>query len=99
MIRTHYGQHGQDCFGCRVRTVQLAPSRAFQPHYNHAVGQYVSTDSEFRDALKRCSDRSTAETGIPHDFQPRYPGDIPAPPYREADGVLDTRARNLSDIK
>ena len=25
MERTHFGQHGEDCFGCRVQTVQFDP--------------------------------------------------------------------------
>ena len=26
MQRTHYGQHGDDCFGCRVLSISFAPS-------------------------------------------------------------------------
>lgn len=26
MRRRHWGQHGDDCFGCRVQTVQLSPA-------------------------------------------------------------------------
>lgn len=43
---------------------------AFQPHFNHAVGQYVRTKAEFSDALKVLSDKQTARTGIPHNYVP-----------------------------
>lgn len=26
MERTHWGQHGDECFGCRIQTVSIAPS-------------------------------------------------------------------------
>ena len=79
MTRTHGVTHytPESCFGCRVLTVQFRPTCAFQPHYNWSVGEYVETDRDYRDALKRCSDEQSARTGIDADYQPRYPGDIP----------------------
>lgn len=94
MIRTHHGQHGADCFGCKVRTVQLG-TPAFHPHFNHAVGEYVSNDAQFRDALKRGSERNTLATGMDHDYEPHYPGDIPAPTSDTE--ILETRARFIHD--
>jgi hypothetical protein len=70
---------GPDCFGCRVKTVQFRATPAFQPHFNHSVGQFVSTDREYRDALKRCAEDQSARTGIDADYQPRYPGDTERP--------------------
>lgn len=26
MVRTHHGQHGDDCFGCKAVTVQVSPA-------------------------------------------------------------------------
>lgn len=94
--------HGVDhwlpdsCFGCRVKTIQYPAFHgpAFKPHYNYAVGKYVSTDREFRDALKVCSERNSVSTGIDHNYEPRYGSDLK--PMQDADGVLDIRARNLS---
>lgn len=69
---------GPGCFGCKVKTVQFAATPAFQPHYNWSVGAYVENDKAYRDELKRASERNCVATGIDHDYQPRYPGDLPA---------------------
>jgi hypothetical protein len=58
----------------------------FVPHHNWAVGRYVTSDRDFRDALKARSDEQSQLTGIDHDYQPRYPGDRPAP-TSDMDGV------------
>ena len=81
------------CPGCRYKTIQFSPL-TFQPHFNHSVGAYVNTDREFRDELKRCSERNSIATGTDHNYEPRYNGDLK--PITSADSVLDTRARNLS---
>lgn len=35
------------------RAVQLRGAPAFQPHFNHAVGRYVSSSRDFDEALRR----------------------------------------------
>jgi hypothetical protein len=52
MVRTHDGSHGPDCFGCKIRMVNLHVP-AFRPHFNHAVGRYVSSSRDFDEALAR----------------------------------------------
>ena len=99
MALTHGVTHWDpdNCTGCRYKTVQVAATPAMQPHFNHAVGDYVTSDRDFREALKRAGERNSLATGMNHEYEPRYPGDLPEPPHREADGVLDTRARNLME--
>ena len=60
---------------------------AFQPHFNHAVGQYVSTDREFRDALKRGGEAAEST------YEPIYPGDRPAPDHE----IIETSNRVTRD--
>ena len=87
---------GPGCYACKLKTLQLQPTTAFQPHYNFTVGTYVSTDAQFRDELKRCADRNSESTGLYHDYQPRYPGDTQ--PIREADQSLDDQAREIRRV-
>jgi len=48
---------------------------AFQPHYNWSVGRHVSSDKDFRRALREQSAIQSERTGTEHDYQPLYPGD------------------------
>jgi hypothetical protein len=32
--------------------------RSFRPHFNHSVGRFVRTQTEFNDALKRAGDKN-----------------------------------------
>lgn len=43
---------------------------SFQPHYNPAVGSYVTSRSDFNDRLKVISEEASIKTGIHHDFKP-----------------------------
>lgn len=61
----------------------------FKPHFNYAVGQYVHTDREFREALKRGGDAAGTT------YTPHYPGDIPEP-TKDTD-ILETQARTWHD--
>ena len=70
-------------------SVHLGGTPAFQPHFSHTVGRYVSNDREFRDELKRGSDM----TGGNH--EPVYPGDIARP--TKDDHVFEQRAKIIRD--
>ena len=100
MQRTHGELHydPDNCFGCKLISLQFpaATGPAFKPHFNYAVGKFVRTDKEFRDELKRCAERNSIATGTDHDYQPRYGSDLQ--PIREADQVLEDRARNLTAL-
>jgi len=71
---THFSP--DTCYGCRVKTIQFSLP-AFSPHYNYAVGQYVSSWQEFNDALKRHGEAAQS------DYDPIHPADLRASPPPE----------------
>lgn len=86
---------GPNCFGCKIKTIQVQSGPVFKPHYNWSVGSYVNNDQEYRDQLKRCAERNSIATGLDHDYEPRYPGETQ--PIREADQVFDDTAKKIRD--
>lgn len=88
---------GPGCFGCKVKTIQLRPTTAFQPHFNYSVGSYVETEQQFRDTLKRRAEANTIATGTEHNYEMRDPGDLRDTPYPDHDDILNTRARIIND--
>lgn len=92
---THYDP--DNCFGCKVKTVQLRPSTAFQPHFNYSVGEYVETEEQFRSSLRRRADENSIATGTDHNYEMRDPGEMRSSgvPYPEADGILDTQGSEM----
>lgn len=101
MIRTHGVTHfsPKSCFGCKVLTVEIAPTPAFQPHYNHSVGAYVNNQREYEDKLKYHADYNSEATGITHTYEPRLPGDVPLP-YPDADSgqAWEDRTKLIKDM-
>ena len=98
MNRTHHGQHGPNCFGCKVQSVTIRNRTAFQPHYNYSVGQYVDTELSFADALKRRAEENTISTGTEHVYEMRDPAELAAhTPYPDHDDILNVQARALAD--
>jgi putative FmdB family regulatory protein len=78
---------GRD-LGRDYSTVQLSVG-AFRPHYNHAVGAYVSSSQHFDDLLKvRAEEAGTT-------FVRTDPGDVPRPTVD--DQAFDTQARTIRD--
>lgn len=61
----------------------------FQPHFNHAVGKYVSSQAQFNNELKVLGDKQTTQTGIPHSYVPVEIGD------RDAFGATDEGMENF----
>ena len=68
------------CAGCgsteplrRVFGFALKPAMA--PHFNNALGRYVTSDRDFGDGLKRASETASITTGIEHDYKPLEWGD------------------------
>lgn len=52
------------------RKYSFAVPKLFVPHYNHSVGRYVTSESDFRSALKKASDEASATTGVEHNYVP-----------------------------
>ena len=90
MKTTHYGQHGEGCFGCKVKTIQLCPTSAFQPHFNHSIGAYVNTQREFDGLLRRRAEENTIATGTEH----RYESVDPEEAKRSLAPTTETEAVN-----
>ena len=63
----------------------------FRPHFNHAVGHYVSSSREFNEQLKLAGEKAgTAYTRVD-------PGDMPQPV--QDDHILESQARTIHDKK
>lgn len=75
-------------------TVQLS-TPTFKPHFNHAVGQYVSNTRQFSDALKVTSDMNSEATGMDHHYVRVDPGDVPRPDT--ATEAFEVRSKFIRD--
>lgn len=64
-------------------------SNTFQPHFNHAVGAYVSSSREFDDMLKIRGEEAGS------DYTRIDPGDMPRP--TKDDHIFDTQAKTIRD--
>ncbi len=58
------------CGGSFTRIYSFSIAKSFQPHYNPSVGRYVTSRSDFNDALKQHSDEASEKTGVYHNFKP-----------------------------
>lgn len=65
--------------GCKAKRVFTAPGVAipWKAHFNHSVGKYVRTKSEFQSELSRGSDEASERTGMDHKFVSVEAGDAP----------------------
>lgn len=71
------------------RRFSLKFPRMMHEHFNDSVGQVISSDRQFRDALKKASDEQFRRTGFPADFQPVDLMD-PAVAPKNDDGMKET---------
>jgi len=85
MLRSHGITHytPDTCYGCKLKTIQIGVP-AFQPHYNYAVGQYVTSWADFNDKLRRLGDIQSERTGISSTYETVHPADLRASPPPEA---------------
>lgn len=58
------------------RKFSFTAPRLFVPHFNHSVGRYVTSDADFRDALKQASEQAYDNTGIEHNYVPVEPREV-----------------------
>lgn len=71
-------------------SVQVGVS-AFKPHFNHAVGEHVSSSRQFDEALRRAGDAAGSE------YTRIDPGESPRP--TEDDHIFDTQMKTITDRK
>lgn len=67
------------CGRCRAllkRKFSFSSTPTFEPHFNHAVGQYVTSHSQFTDALKRGAEDQFRQTGAEHNYVPIHPSEV-----------------------
>lgn len=83
------GQMACECGGPFKRKFSLKFPRMMHEHFNDSVGQVISSDRQFRDALKKASDEQFRRTGFPADFQPVDLMD-PAVAPKNDDGMKET---------
>lgn len=77
-------------------TVQFGTT-GLAPHFSHAVGEFVTNNRSFDDALKRRAEENTRRTGAEHSYVRIDPGDIPQP--NTATEAFETRAKTIQDGK
>lgn len=68
-----------DCGQCGSllkRKFSFTSPPTFEPHFNHAVGQYVTSNAQFRDALKRGAEDQFRQTGAEHNYVPIHPSEV-----------------------
>lgn len=99
MNRTHGVTHWDpdECTGCKLRTLQFgAPT--FEPHYNYSVGRYVTSWSDFNEALKKQGHEQSERSGIHSEYEAIHPSDLiqNAPP-ETAPSHLDRLAKLDAD--
>lgn len=82
-----------------ARVYSFNPLTSFQPHYNVAVGKWVNSDKEFKDALKVASAEQSARTGLDINYVPIDWKDQAA--FKPTDDGMDNHYRvhhNIPDI-
>jgi hypothetical protein len=88
----HDGSHGPQCFGCRIKHVQIRSTPAFQPHFNHSVGRYVSSSRDFDEALHVGAEEANSS------YTRIDPGDFASiTPDRDTE-IIETQARTHRDM-
>ena len=83
------------CGGISKRVFHCNFPTSFQPHYNHSVGRYVSSQQQFNDILKSTSERESARQGTDVNFTPVDPGETKA--LGVTDEGLETTMRDHRD--
>lgn len=53
-----------------VRVYSFSVKPSLQPHFNHATNTYISSDTAFRNELRRQSDEMSERLNLPVNYQP-----------------------------
>lgn len=79
------------------RKYHITVKRSFSPHYNSAVGRVISTEHEFKEALKIASHNASESSGMEHRYVPVDLRDKPGVTDENADVIEQSnRTRGLS---
>lgn len=95
--QSHNDVQACSCGGASKRVFSFNSGPSFSPHFNHSVGRYVSSNTDFNDALKQASDAQSLRTGLDHKFVRVDPGDVPAP--TQSTEIFETRNKIVRDQK
>lgn len=71
--------------------------KVFKEHFNQSVGQYVTSDAQFRNELKVASDEASQRMGFDVNYQPLDPADTKAA-CGVTDAGLEEQARRHRDL-
>lgn len=61
-----------------IKLFSFSVPRTFQPHWNSAVGQWVTSQNHFEELLKIKSESNSIQSGIEHNYVPVEWGDAAA---------------------
>lgn len=70
-------EHCESFMARDYRSEMFAARKMYPAHYNPAVGEYVTSEKQFSDALKRGAEQASERTGIPHSYVPIHPSEAP----------------------
>jgi putative FmdB family regulatory protein len=100
---THRGDSMGACPRCQdgqlTRLFSIAVQRPMHEHFNHTVGQVVSSNRQFDNLLKQKSDEATERTGIEHRFVRHDPGDAKAIGVTDAGLDDSNKARRAQGLR
>lgn len=88
----------EECYGCKLKTLQLRPGTAFRPHMNATLGRHVETERDFQDGLKRAADANSIATGTEHRYEMIDPADLRRQEPTSDTNVIETSASMRSKL-
>jgi hypothetical protein len=84
---------GSDCSEIARRRFSFRVGRAIPSHFNNGIGKFVNNEREFRDELKKMSDRQSETVGYDTTFDYVDPADVAAAAKVTEEGLDESRRR------
>ena len=81
----------------RADAPRITTTVVYPEHWNPTVGQYVTSEREFHDALKRGAEDAYRQTGIASDRVPMHPAEIAQTQAENARRVQAQRDRDFAN--